>query len=57
MGGKQLLSATTDALTLYSQTLEEVSREDMLITAKQALLRPKGDVLLLSLYSAERFGF
>ena len=55
--GKQLLAATTDVLTLYSQALEEVSREDALITAKQALLRPKGDVLLLSLYSAERFSF
>ena len=55
--GKQLLAATSDALTLYSQTLEEVSREDTLMTAKQALLRPKGDVLLLSLYSAERFSF
>lgn len=55
--GKQLLTAASDGLALYSQSLERLAREETLITAKQAILRQKGDVLLLSLYSAERFEF
>ena len=55
--GKRLLLAGPDGLELYSQTLALQSQRDMLVTAKAALLRPKGDVLLLSSYAAERVTF
>ena len=55
--GKRLLLAGPDGLELYSQALALQSQRDMLVTAKAALLRPKGDVLLLSSYAAERVTF
>ncbi len=55
--GRRLLVTGPDGLELYSQALQQQQSEDMLITAKRALLRTKGDVLLLSSYAAERFDF
>lgn len=55
--GKQLLACSSGNISLYSNTMELQKSEDTLITAKQALLRQKGDVLLLSSYSAELFDF
>ena len=56
-GSRRLLVATAGSLSLYSSQLELQKREETLVTAKQALLRPKGDVLLLSSYAAEIFAF
>ena len=55
--GKQLLVMTGGDITLYGHDLTRQSRREALMTAKKALLRPKGDVLLLSTYAAEQFGF
>ena len=55
--GKQLLVMTAGDLTLYSQDLVRQSANETLMTAKRALLRPAGDILLLHAYSAERFSF
>lgn len=55
--GKQLLAVSSGGMSLYSQSMQLQKSRDMLVTAKQALLRPKGDVLLLSSYSAELFNF
>ena len=55
--GRQLLFTTSGGLTLYSQSMQLLESEETLVTAKKALLRPKGDVLLLSSYSAEPFDF
>lgn len=56
-GNRRLLIATAGSLSLYSSQMELQEREETLVTAKQALLRPKGDVLLLSSYAAEIFAF
>ena len=55
--GKQLLVMTADSLALYNQELVRQSANETLMTAKRAILRPAGDVLLLHAYSAERFKF
>lgn len=55
--GKQLLVMTGGDITLYGHDLTRQSSREALMTAKKALLRPKGDVLLLSTYAAEQFGF
>ena len=55
--GKQLLVMTADGLTLYSQELVRQSAVGELMTAKRAILRPAGDILLLHAYSAEKFSF
>ena len=55
--GKQLLVMTADGLALYDQALVRRYANETLMTEKRALLRPSGDVLLLSAYSAERFSF
>lgn len=55
--GKRLLASGPDGLELYSQQLVLQAQREMLVTAKAALLRPKGDVLLLSSYAAERASF
>lgn len=51
--GRRLLAVTSGGISLYSQALEARGSESGLITAKAALLRPKGDVLLLSSYFAQ----
>lgn len=51
--GRQLMTVTSGGISIYSQSLELQKSEEMLITAKCALLRPKGDVLLLSSYFAQ----
>lgn len=51
--GRQLLTVTAGGLSLYSQSLEQQHNDEALITAKAALLRPRGDVLLLSSYFAQ----
>lgn len=51
--GRRLLTVTAGGLSLYSQSLELQQTDESLITAKAALLRPKGDVLLLSSYFAQ----
>ncbi|MBE6914448.1 MAG: hypothetical protein E7472_05885 [Ruminococcaceae bacterium] len=53
-GSKHLLVMTGGGLYLYGQDLMQQSAKETLITAKKAILRPDGDVLLLSAYSAER---
>lgn len=55
--GKQLLVMTGGGLYLYDQALVRQFANETLITAKKAILRPGGDILLLSAYSAERFKF
>ena len=55
--GKQLLVMTADSLALYNQELVRQYANETLMTAKCALLRPAGDILLLHAYSAERFSF
>lgn len=55
--GKQLLVMTGGGLVLYDQALVRQYANETLMTALQAILRPAGDILLLSAYSAERFSF
>ncbi len=55
--GRKLLAVTAGGLSLYSQELELQKSEETLITAKTALLRPRGDVLLPSSYFAQLFSF
>ena len=55
--GKQLLMMTADSLVLYDQGLVRQYANETLMTAKRAILRPAGDILLLHAYSAERFRF
>lgn len=54
---KQLLVMTGGGLTLYNDSLVMQYANEMLMTARRAILRPDGDILLLSAYSAERFRF
>ena len=55
--GKQVLAMTGDTLALYSQDMVRQSANETLMTAKRAILRPAGDILLLHAYSAEKFDF
>ena len=55
--GKQLLVMTSNGLELYSQEMVLLNFSDELMTAKKAILRPDGHVLLLSAYSAERLSY
>ena len=55
--GKQLLVMTGGGLVLYDQALVRQYANETLMTARRAILRPAGDILLLSAYSAERFSF
>ena len=55
--GKQLLVMTAGSLALYDQGLTRQYANETLMTAKRAILRPAGDILLLHAYSAERFRF
>ena len=57
VSGKQLLVMTAGGLALYSQELARQYANETLMTAKRAILRPSGDILLLHAYSAERFRF
>ena len=52
--GKQLLAMTSGGLTVYDQDLSVSCRREALMTAKKAILRPGGDILLLSSYAAEK---
>ena len=56
-GGKQLLVMTGGGLTLYDEALVWQYANETLMTARQAILRPNGDILLCSAYAAERFRF
>lgn len=55
--GRQLLVMTSGDLSLYNENLVRQYTNETLMTARSALLRPKGDILLLGAYSAERFSF
>ena len=55
--GKQLLVMTGSSLVLYNQELVRQSANETLMTARRAILRPAGDILLLHAYSAEKFSF
>ncbi len=55
--GKQLLVMTAGSLALYDQNLVRLYADETLMTARRAILRPAGDILLLHAYSAERFSF
>ena len=55
--GKQLLVMTGGGLTLYDDALVRQYANETLMTARQAILRPAGDILLCSAYAAERFRF
>ncbi len=52
-GEQQILALYSDGLVVYTDGLEESYTYDMSVNVKSALLRDKGDVLLLSGYSAE----
>lgn len=55
--GKQLLVMSAGGLSLYSQDMSLSDSLEKLMTARSALLRPNGDALLLSAYSAELYKF
>lgn len=55
--GRQLLVMTGGGVGLYSSELVRQAANETLMTAKKAVLRPGGDALLLSAYSAERLSF
>lgn len=55
--GRQLLVMTSGDLSLYSDSLVRQYSNETLMTARRAILRAKGDILLLGAYSAERFSF
>ena len=55
--GRQVLVMTAGDLSLYNQSLNRQNRQEALMTARRAILRPEGDVLLLNAYAAERFSF
>ena len=55
--GRQLLVMTGGGLVLYDSALVRQYANEALMTARRAILRPSGDILLLSAYSAERFSF
>jgi len=55
--GKQLLVMTGGSLALYNQDLVRQYANETLMTARRAILRPAGDILLLHAYSAEKFSF
>ena len=57
VSGKQVLVMTAGSLALYDQNLVRQYANETLMTAKRAILRPSGDILLLHAYSAERFSF
>lgn len=52
--GRELLIMTSGGVGVYSRDLSLEWDEERLITAKDALLLPGGDVLLCSAYSAEK---
>ena len=55
--GRQLLVMTGGGLVLYDSALVRQYANETLMTARRAILRPAGDILLLSAYAAERFSF
>jgi len=55
--GKNLLVMTGGGLTEYDSMLVRQYANETLMTARRAILRPGGDILLLSAYAAERFSF
>ena len=55
--GRQVLVMTGNSLDLYGQSMGLQHSAEQLMTAKRALLRDRGDVLLLSAYAAERVKF
>lgn len=55
--GRLLLAVSSGGLDLYSQNLDPRDSLPGLITARAVLLRPKGDVLLLSSYFAQVLDF
>ena len=55
--GKELLVMTSGGLELFSQDMTLLNQSEELMTAKKAILRPDGHVLLLSAYSAERLSY
>ena len=56
VNGKQILLATSGSLAVYNQNVQLQRQQELLVTAKKALLRSR-DLLLLSSYSAEPFRF
>lgn len=57
ISGRQLLVMTSGDLSLYSSDMGLLSQNETLMTAKKAILRERGDILLMSAYSAEKFSF
>jgi len=55
--GDRLLVMTGGDLSLYGRDMDLKDREEALMTAKRALLRPDGKIYLLSAYAAEQFRF
>lgn len=55
--GRQLLAMTSGGLTVYNQDMSVYYSHEGLMTAKKAVLRSGGDILLLSAYAAERLSF
>lgn len=56
-GGKRLLVMTGGGLTVYDQNLKELYQSDALMTAKNALLRADGAILLLGSYAAQKISY
>ena len=55
--GRELLVMTGGGLTQYDSALVSRYSNETLMTARRAILRPSGDILLLYAYAAERFSF
>ena len=55
--GKRLLVMTGGGLTVYDQNLKELYHSDALMTAKDAILRADGAILLLGSFSAQKISY
>lgn len=55
--GKNLLVMTAAGIYVYNRAMELQNEDEELMTATKAFLRPKGDVLLASSFSAEIYSF
>ena len=55
--GKRLLVMTGSGLTVYDQNLKEQYHSEALMTAKDAILRADGAILLLGSYAAQKISY
>ena len=52
--GQQVLAMTAAGITVYDRSMEALETHEGLVTAKKAVLRADGAILLLSAYAAEK---